>query len=158
MESVGGELSRVALGRSETADCGVDRVDIDQSGLEDWSAIDHLRDGCGCGAGRTAALRIEGDRANPPIGHRERDTREIPTGSPTCSPRKGTISRRPKPRLISQVVLKELPLHAMKGRAPCRNGRLPHLLAMWVWVTASPRTPRLARPALTHTYLPCGCA
>ena len=61
VEGVGGELGGVALGGREAADRGVDGVDVDQGGVEDRRAVDHLGDGGGGGLGRAAALGVEGD-------------------------------------------------------------------------------------------------
>jgi hypothetical protein len=140
VEGVGGELSGVTLGRSETADCGVDGVDVDQGGVEDWSAIDHLGDGCGCGLRGTATLGVKADLTKAPFRDQERNAREISTGSPTRRARESAIGNRPTPALIRQIVLEQLAFHAPKGKAR----RVP------------PTSTRADR-AVTHTYLPCGC-
>jgi hypothetical protein len=119
MQGVGRELRGVPLGRREPADCLVDGVYIDQSSLENRRAIDQFGDSSsGCASG-TTSLGVKGHRMNAPILHKERNARQIPTSSPTSSTREGTVSSRPQPALITQVVLKKLPLHAMKGKALC---------------------------------------
>lgn len=140
MECVGGELSGVALGGSEAADCGVDRVDVDEGGIEDGSAVDHLGDGSGCGLRGPATVGIKADLVQAPLGGQERNARKIPTSSPTRSARESAIGNRPTPALIRQIVLEELSFHAPKGKAP----------------TVPPTSTRANR-AVTHTYLPCGC-
>ena len=75
MEGVGGELGGVALGRGETADCGVDGVDVDESSVEDGGAIDRLSDGGRCRLGGSTPLGVEGDAFDAAIGDQERNAR-----------------------------------------------------------------------------------
>ena len=93
VEGVGGELGGVALGGGEAADGGVDGVDVEQGGVENGRAVDHLGDRGGGGLGGAAALGVEGDALDPPVGDRERDPREIAAGSPTRSAREGALEQ-----------------------------------------------------------------
>lgn len=111
MERVRSQLGRVPLGGSETADSCIYRVDIDCGSSEDGVSVDHLGYSGGCSASGSTTLSVKGDRVDPPIGNEEGDPRQIPASSPTRGTREGTPRRRPAPRLITQVVLEELPLH-----------------------------------------------
>jgi hypothetical protein len=140
MESVGGELGGMALGRRQAANGLIDSVYVDQSGLQNRRAINHLGDRGRRGLGGTAALCVEGDIFKPSVSDGERDSRKIPARSPTGSAGESTIGSRPTPALIAQVVLKELAIHRTKGR--------PHPVL---------GIPDRAHRAVTHTYLPGGC-
>jgi hypothetical protein len=149
VEGVGGELGGVALGGREAADGGVDGVDVDESGVENGCAVDHLGDGGGCGLGCSTTLGVEGDVPDATVCDKKRDAREVSTGSPTRGARESAIDSRPTPALVAQVVLEELSFHAKKGKAPQPGALPPH--------TDAPSDSTRAHRAVTHTYLPCGC-
>ncbi len=138
----------MALCRGKTADCSVDGVDVDQGGVEDRYPVDHLGDGCGCGLGGSTPLGIEGRFSDPSFRDLERNAREIPAGSPTRSTRKGTVSSRPPPALIAQVVLEELSIHPLKGRAP-------RVVASRQWISRPSTPARANRRDYTPTKGAC---
>src|SRR5690348_7427008 len=136
MQRIRSQLRRMPLRGREPADRLIDTVYIDQSSIENTRVIDEFGNGSrGCASG-PASLSVEGDGSDPTILYKERDPRQIPTSSAPCGTRKGTVSNRTDPAVVTKVVLKKLPLHAVKGRALYR---------------------RRPSRAITHTYLLGGC-
>jgi hypothetical protein len=65
----------VALGGGETADRGVDGVDVDQGRLQHEGSVDHLGYGGRGGSGRAATLGVKRHRLDAAIGDEEGDPR-----------------------------------------------------------------------------------
>jgi hypothetical protein len=74
VQSIGGKLRRVTLGRGQTAKRLVDLIGADSGDVENGRALDHLGDRGGRGPGRAAALGVEADPSNATALDHERDT------------------------------------------------------------------------------------
>jgi hypothetical protein len=120
VESVGCQLGGVPLRGGESAQRPVDFVDAEGSRLKDRRAVDDLRDGGRGGPRGPAALGVEADRGDSALGDHQRDPREIAAGGAAGRAGERTIGRGAAPRLVSQVLLEELLVHWMKGRARFR--------------------------------------
>lgn len=114
VKGIASQLGSVALGGGETADGGIDGVDVDERGSQHRLSVDHLRHRGRRSLGCTATLAVNGDRIDPPLRDRQRDPRQIPASSTPGSARKGTLGHWPTAALIAQVVLEELSIHAIR--------------------------------------------
>ena len=74
-------------------------------------AVDRLGHRGGSGLGGAAALGVEADPLDPPVGDGEGEPRRSPQAAPPAAPVKAPSSRGPAPGLVAQVVLEELPIH-----------------------------------------------
>lgn len=126
MQGVGGEDDGVSVRRSEPAELRLDLIRADPGGLQDRCTLGELRDRGGSGRAGRAALTVEGDARDPSLVRQQGDPDQVaagrtPGGSAERSRRDG-----PATAIVGDVLLEEVPVHALKLRrlqpAVCRPG------------------------------------